>query len=162
METLYAYKTPFNGRIQTTVHNNLVDYTGESKTRKYTDEKGCQVIEISHPNKLTFEQFNEQEGGIYKLATENEIVELLEKYENTLIGKFEEITEDSYMFSLECMPPRRWHKYNKLEIFFLLEAYTSNIHHCFIFNPSTQKYYKGLQRITATSEEIELTFKQSI
>ena len=50
METLYIYSEPFKGSIKNTMHNGKVDYTGEQTERKYIDENGAQVTEISFIN----------------------------------------------------------------------------------------------------------------
>ena len=162
MQTLYIYSEPFKGSIKNTMHNGKVDYTGEQTERKYIDESGAKVTEISFINQLTFEQYNEQNGGNCKAVTEEELDKLFEEYEKkSILQKFTEITEERYFSLLECLPPKRWHKHNGLELFFMGECYTSNIYTCCIHDPSTKKYYSALRRITETSEEIETIYKES-
>ena len=163
MQTLYIISDPFNGRIKNTMHNWKVDYTGERTERKYIDENGAQVTEISYINQLTFDQYNEQNGGNFKVVTEKELDQLFEEYEQkNVLQKFTEITEERYFSLLECLPPKRWHNFKGLELFFMGECYTSNIYTCCIHDPSTKKYYSALRRITETSEELERIYKNSL
>jgi hypothetical protein len=163
MQTLYIYKAPFSGRIENTMHNGKVDYTGEAQTKIYTDGNGCRVNETKYLNPLNFEQYNEQKGGGLQIATEEQINVLFQEYEEkTILQSFTETTEERFDDALECLPPKRWHKHNGLEIFFVGECYTSNIYRCYIFVPDTKKYYSALRRITETSDELQSKLFESI
>lgn len=163
METLYIYKEPFNGSVENTMHNGNVDYTGEPETTKYIDESGAQVHETKYLNPLNFKQYNEKKGGGLKVATEEEITILFQEHEEkSVLQPFTETTEERFYDGLECLPPKRWHKYKGLEIFFVGECYTSNIYRCYIFMPDAKKYYSALRRITETSEQLEAKLLESI
>ena len=163
MQTIYIYAEPFNGSIQNTMHNGKVDFTGEQVKNEYFEKNGSKVIEYSYPNALTFDQYNKQKGGNLKTATDQEIQELFKNYEETqVLTSFKEITAERYDDLLNCLPPKRWHNYKGLEIFFMGECYTSNIYTCCIYYPDAKKYYSALRRITETDEELETVFKKSI
>ncbi len=163
MNTIYIYSEPFNGSIQSTMHNGLVDYTGEEVRNEHINEKGQKIIDIKFINQLTFEEYNKQKGGGLKTATIEEMEIIWKKYEeNEVLTNFTEITAERYDDLLNCLPPKKWHKYKGLEIFFMGECYTSNIYTCCIFHPDTQKYYSALRRITETDEELEKTLLKSI
>jgi hypothetical protein len=163
METLYIYQEPFNGIIENTMHNGTVGYTGEETRRTYINENGSKVTEILFENQLNFDEYNELKGGNCKIATEEEISRLFFEYEeNSILTSFTETTEERYNDGLECLPPKRWHKFKGLEIFFVGECYTSNIYRCYIFFPDTKKYYSAFRRISETSEELESKLLESI
>lgn len=162
MQTLYIISEPFNGRVKNTMHNGLVDYTGTAKNRKYIDKNGSLIFETYYENRLNFEQYQKEKNEPLKVVTEQELDKLFKEYEEkSILQKFTEITEERYFDLLECLPPKRWHNFKGLEIFFMGECYTSNIYTCCIHDPSTKKYYSALRRITETSEELETIYKES-
>ena len=152
MNYLYIYKEPFTGSILNTMSNGFVHYTGESQTKKYTDEKGCLVHETSYLNPLNFEQYNEKHGGNLKVATEKEIEIIIDNFNNSLIDDFKEITEEKFYDLLECLPPKRWHTHEKVEIFFICEAYTADLHTCCVSYKG--KHFSALRSIREESQSI--------
>jgi hypothetical protein len=163
METFYIFQEPFKGRILNTMHNGKVDYTGEETRTETTDERGVKTIKIEFLNSLSFDEYNKIRGGNCKVVNEEEFYKMVDDYEkNNVLESFRETTEDSFYNGLECVPPKRWHKFKGLEIFFVGECYTSNIYRCYIFVPDTKKYYTALRRITETSEQLESKLKESI
>lgn len=153
MEILYIYKEPFKGSIENTMtKGGTVHYTGEAVTREYVKENGSLVWETKYINGLTFEQYNEQNGGNLKIATSEEIDTLFQTYTETLISDFEEITEEKFYYMLECLPPCRWHTHKGVELFYISEAYTSNLHS---FGAKLNgKYYSATRRNNEPSESL--------
>ena len=153
MEKLYIYKLPFNGRIINTITNGIVDYTGTRK-QKSTFENGVETINISFVNGLTFEQYKEKKenGKDFLIATDKEIDVLFLNYHKSLISTFSEISKEKYYEMLEVMPPLRFDTFNKNQMFFICEPYTSNLHQCFV--KSNNKYYSALRKITESKESI--------
>jgi hypothetical protein len=153
MEILYIYKEPFQGSIENTMtKGGTVHYTGEAVTRKYTAENGSLISETKYINGLTFEQYNEQKGGNLKLATSEEIDILFQTHTESLISDFEEVTEESFYDGLECLPPCRWHTHKGVEMFYISEAYTDNLHT--FYAQLNGKYYSATRRNNEPSESL--------
>lgn len=83
-KTFYICNEPFNGSILNTMHNGIVDYTGEQVENKYISEDGAEVTEICFVNGLTFEQYNEKKGGNLKVVDGVELDALLKEYHENL------------------------------------------------------------------------------
>lgn len=152
METLYIYKEPFNGSIVNTMSNGIVHYTGEEKKSDYIDENGSRIIEIRFENGLTFNQYNESEGGNLKVATSDEMDIILENFENSLVEDFKEITEEKHDYYFECLPPKRYHKNKGVTLFYLGECFRGNLYTC--CGAIEGKYYSALRDITESSDSL--------
>lgn len=151
-KTFYICNEPFNGSILNTMHNGIVDYTGEQVENKYISEDGAEVTEISFVNGLTFEQYKEKKGGNLKVVDGVELDALLKEYHENLKEDFTEVTEERFFDALECLPPKRWHTHRGIELFFMCEAYTGTLYTCYA--RVNKSHYKALRCITESSEEL--------
>ncbi len=123
------------------VHNNTVDYTGYL----YNNNKGNLTISeylargyCPNAKIMTFDYYYEN----YLLP-----------YQESLKWKFSEISEDEYHEMLNCLPPLKWHNFNDLNIFFISEAFTADIHSMYVIYKG--KYYTCNASIYETDIRIE-------
>jgi hypothetical protein len=160
----YIVELPFKGSIQTRLINGLAEYSGEEVVKRYIDENGSQVAEYSYKNQLNFEEYNAKHNGKFTEATEEEIDTLFAEHRNSLISEFTEITEDRYFDMLECLPPKRWHTCEGVEIFYMCECYTDDLYTC--CGGYKGKYFSALRPIREESKNlsnlIKEAFKKSI
>lgn len=154
-ETIYIYKEPFNGVILSTMHNGLVDYTGDRVEEKSISENGSQVIRISFENKLNLAQYIEQEGynpDTIKTATNKEIDKLWIKHEEEQRTDWKEITEERFDDMLNVLPPVRYTRLEKGCFFFISEAYSGSNHSC--FTQFRGNYYESLRSVKESTDSI--------
>lgn len=65
------------------------------------------------------------------LTIDEALAAVLAAEEAIAITPWEPITEERFRYFLEVLPPCRWEKVSGVELFYVSEAYTSNIHtHC--------------------------------
>ncbi|MDR6548482.1 hypothetical protein J2810_004572 [Chryseobacterium rhizosphaerae] len=164
MEVMYIYKTPFNGQLLNTMHDGAVDFTGERVETPTFDANNYKMgVSITFNNPLNFDQYNAQHGGVLEMTTEDEFFKMLQEWENNNICEnFKEITAERWEDLLNCLPPKRWHDYENLNIFFMGECFTGKIYTCCIKDRNTGKYYSALRRINETDEEIKKIYLESI
>ena len=158
IKVTYICKLPFEGSINTRLINGFAEYSGDEVRTQYI-ENGSQVTEINFINQLTFQEYNEKNGGNLKEVTEEELDELWKEYRNGLITEFSEIKEERYFDLLECLPPQRWHSCEGVEIFFISEAYTDDLHTC--CGAYKGKYFTGLQPIREDSKKLAELIKKA-
>lgn len=149
----YVYKEPFNGTIENSMTNGIMDYTGE-EIRTETIENNCKVIKYSYINGLTFEEYQEQKGTPLKIATSEELQKLWENYEKSFDNKpFEEITQNQWEYSLECLPPVKYTRFGRKDSFFFIsEAYTGDLHSLYV--EKNGKFYTALRNIKTPAKDI--------
>jgi len=76
-------------------------------------------------------------------------------YLDSLQGDFKEITADQYNTSLECLPPQKWHDINsRFNSFYIMEAYTADLHSFYIKDRETGKYYTALRSKYISNEDL--------
>jgi len=132
---------PFKGSVINTITKPpYVDYTEGKKWEDYKEEE-------------------EKKGENINLVIINaqEIDKLLKEYHSGLITEWEEVTEEKYYYGLECMPPLKWHNLQSgINIFYICEAYTSDIHTAYIkaTNKDEIKYYSASRRLRETDAEL--------
>jgi len=86
----------------------------------------------------------------------DEVALLIEaSQEKRLINNWVEITEEAYWDALEVLPPCRWEP-SRCGIFYVSEAYTSNIHSFYIEHK--KKFYTANRRISLSNYEIVKAF----
>lgn len=99
------------------------NFTGNTQSMFFTIENKPDLLFNPYTdNKIV------KKSDIENLINDDELNLLNEKYNNDLIkNSFEEISEDSYNWKLECLPPLNWGIHNGLDSFFMCEFYTGNI-----------------------------------
>ena len=151
METLYVLNkaVEFEGHCIDSIHE--VNINKEDFNKSILD----------YGDGETFGQRNEREGGNLIAITWNDFVELYQKpYLQSLQKPFKEITEEHYDDMLNCLPPQRWHNFAVgLNVFFMLEGYTGNLHSCYIADRANNKYYEALRPMNITDEQLLIDFK---
>jgi hypothetical protein len=106
METLYIIDpTNFNGQI-------INSMTSKEGVPKYVDY-------MKEPT--TFEQYKEQQQNENLIALDWETFkdEYYIPYLDSLCEPFKETTEECFWDGLECLPPKRWTRFENGEFFFL-------------------------------------------
>lgn len=76
---------------------------------------------------------------------------------------FKQISEERYWDMLECLPPMKWHDIERgVNIFFISEAYTADLHDCFIClnNGREKKYYSALRSKYIKDEDVIAQLKE--
>jgi hypothetical protein len=108
---------------------------------------------VAYTSGLTFAQYNAQKGGnllLLDLQTLQDewVLPFLESRETD----WKEVTEDCYYKMLNVIPPARFETYGEYEIFMVGEAWSHNIHSCYIWKGG--KYYNALRMMSRSSESI--------
>ncbi|MGZ9736572.1 hypothetical protein [Flavobacterium sp. GNP002] len=148
----YIVELPFKGHIQTRLINGFAEWSCDEVTKKYIDKDGSQVSEISFINQLTFDQYNEKNGGKFTELNEEQVDALFAEHRNSLISEFSEITEERYNDLLECLPPKRWHTHKGAQIFYMCEAHMDDLYTCCIgYNGN---FFSALRPIREESESL--------
>lgn len=148
MEKLYIIDAskPYSGQIV-----NTMPFVEKGS------KNGADILKKTyvHYSGATFEEYNNDHGGnLLALSWEefNKTYHL--PYLKSLQGPFEEVSEERFLFALECLPPVRWTRFIGGEYFFISEAQYSSIHSCYV--RIGQKYYTALRCIaTTTTKEIQ-------
>lgn len=102
----------------------------------------------------TFEQYKAIKGNENLVALEWE--EFRDKYHqpylNSLQEDFVHTTEEDFQEALECLPPAIWARDGNREFFFAGEAFTGDLHYCYVRLGNI--YYKALRSRRTTKEDI--------
>ena len=122
MKTLHCVELPFQGYINFSTDNNIVN---------------CQGIDP-----MTTEEYIELRGDNFKFVTDHELDILFNEHYKSFISDPVEITRERYEDMLEVMPPCRWNNYGGFQAFHVCERYTGNIVAWFTYISSTNKYYE--------------------
>jgi hypothetical protein len=109
-----------------------------------------------HDTDLTFQQYKDQHGGkLIALDWDTFYAEYYAPHLKGLCKPFSETTEEQYWDGLECLPPKRWTKFDGGEFFFVGECYTASLYTCYV--RKGDKYYTALRDIyTDTNDLINL------
>lgn len=111
---------------------------------------------VAYTSGLTFAQYNERNGGnLILLDWETLQDKWLMPYLESCETAWQEVTEECYYKMLNVMPPARFESYEKYEIFMVGEAWSHNIHSCYIWKGD--KYYNALRMMSRSSESIYLS-----
>lgn len=130
MERLYIIDpTNFKGHVENTMP--LVN----------ADEINNTVVHYSKD--VTFEEYNKQHNGkLIALPWDEFNEKYYQPYLQSLQKPFVEITEERYYDLLECLPPQGWRDLNnEWNVFYIMEAYTANLHTHVVKNRKTKKYH---------------------
>jgi hypothetical protein len=110
---------------------------------------------------LTFTQYNARKGGnLIVLDWQTLQDEWLMPYLESRETDWKEVTEDCYYKMLNVMPPARFESYGEYEIFMVGEAWSHNIHSCYIWKGG--KYYNALRMMSRSSESIYLSLVEHL
>lgn len=89
------------------------------------------------------------------LSWEDFFSQYYKPYLDSLQEDFKEITADKYEYSLECLPPQKWHDINsRFNSFYIIEAYTADLHSFYIKDRETGKYYTALRSKYISDENL--------
>ncbi len=92
-------------------------------------------------------------GEKFITTTWEEAYKLINEAQNkTLIGEWEEITEEVWDEALNCLLPEKWKTVNGVNIFRMCEYYTDNI--TMHYAKVNGKYFKANRRATDDYEEL--------
>lgn len=161
-ETFYIYKAPFNGIIESTMQNGLVDYTGDERSTRTVKENGAVEIQIYFENKLTLSEYIKQKGynpEEIKTATSAEMDQLFKEHEENERTDWKEITEERAEEMLNVLPPARFTKLEKGYFFFVSEAYSGDNHSCFAYFRG--RYFESLRSIKEPTESIYKSLRET-
>lgn len=98
-------------------------------------------------NNLTLDEYRQKTGqpGLSAL-TAQELEPHQTAYLKGLQGNWERVSETDYEFALNCMPPQGWRDLDtRFNIFYLMEAYTGDLHSHYVLDRATKHYYKALR-----------------
>ena len=112
----------------------------------------------------TFSEMKKQYGEEIIAITWNEYYEQYDRpYKLSLQTPFKEITGEQWEDMLNCLPPMRWHDFAAgLNVFFCSEAYTADLHGCYIKDRTTGKFYSALRSRFINDETLLEDFKNRI
>ena len=120
-------------------------------TQSYLNKNGKVAYQ---DEELTFEDYNEKNGGAMMLITDKELTILLEKHLKDMQGPWTEITEEDYYDQYECLPPiYRGH------FWFSMEPTTGSLHQCYI--KANNKYYTALRDVYSKPEDLDKDFRSA-
>jgi hypothetical protein len=139
----------YHGGIITTIEVNDISELETAKCRyskrilsKLKQQYGDGIIA------LTWDEYYEQYDSPYK---------------KSLQTPFKEITAEQWEDMLNCLPPMKWHDFAAgLNVFFCSEAYTGDLHGCYIKDRTTGKFYTALRSRFISDEQLFNDFKECI
>lgn len=142
MEILYIINpNTFKGNVMNTMH------VSGAAIDNY------QSAPVDYMDGVTFAEYNEQNGGeLVALHWDAFYDEYYEPYLRGLQGEWVEITEEQWWDALECLPPMRWTRNGDKEFFFISEAYTQDIHSCYVRVGT--RYYTARRSIRTPDDEL--------
>ncbi len=150
--TQFIVSLPFTGRDYSSITNGTVDYSG------YLYNNGGPNLSPEEYLKINAHRYH---NPVILSSAEFERVYL--EHIDGMKTKFSEVTEAQYYDALECLPPMRWRDISAgLNAFFISEAYTADLHSCFIADRTTGKYYAATRSKFETNEELVSIFKSSL
>lgn len=77
----------------------------------------------------TIEQYRQRTGHDAEILDREEA---MTRAANAAQTPWQEISEKAWWSALECMPPLKWDRLGGAESFFISEAYTADVHSCYI------------------------------
>lgn len=114
---------PFCGMCVNTIHNGYVDYMDEP---------------------TTFEQYQEQHQDELVVINEDQMIDKINEYKQSLITGFAEISKEQYHEMMNVLPPLYFTNYSNFQVFVMREYTYSTITECFVWVKSTGKYYSSM------------------
>ena len=98
-----------------------------------------------HYTDQTFEEYNKEHNNELIALTFDEFYPIYDQYNKSAFCKdWKEISKDQYDDLLNCLPPCKWHDLsNRFNSFYIMEAYTADIHTFCIKDRKTGKYYSA-------------------
>lgn len=111
-------------------------------------------IHVDYMDKpTTLEEYRIQKNNPNLIAVDYPAIkELYDKYEQKLQKPWVEITKERYEDLLECLPPCGWRNISPgLNVFYMMEAYTGNLHDHLIFDRVQKKYFMALRPKDSTN-----------
>jgi len=127
------------------------------------DISELETATCAYSNRTFAELKRDYNDGIIAVTPE-ECSERFDKpYKQSLQTPFEEITEERWDDMLNCLPPMKWHDFAAgLNVFFCSEAYTQDLHGCYIKDRTTGKCYTALRSRFINDEQLFNDFKNCI
>ena len=113
-----------------------------------------------HYKDETFEQYNKNHNNRLVALGWDEYYEKYDKpFKESLQDKFQEISHERWEEMLCVLPPMRWHDLNEsLNVFFISEATTGDLHACFIRDRKNNKCYEALRSIFSDDKTLLADF----
>jgi hypothetical protein len=156
METqrMWIVDQPFTRKQYSSITNGGVDYSGYLYNDKGPNLTPDQYL--AHPEVV----------GKYtapRIVTNDEFSELYYQSTQELKTPFKEVTEAQYWEALECLPPMKWRDIAEgVNVFFISEAYTADLHACYIHDRRSGKYYGATRSVFETNAQLMEIFERSI
>jgi len=112
IETKFSFKPPFEGFTQ-----SIVEFFRDGTNQ------------VKYSSGLSFEEYcSTRPDEEYILVSSQELGELMEGYENSLVTAPVEISKERFTHALEVLPPCRWRDYGLGNAFHISERnYGSNV-----------------------------------
>lgn len=108
---------------------------------------------VHYSDGVTFEEYNRRHGGnLIALTWEQFEKEFYNPHLKSLCSPFVETTEERFWDGLECLPPKRWTRFDGGEYFFVGECYTADLYTCYV--RKGEKYYTALRSINTEGDEL--------
>lgn len=125
----------------------------------YNTMRGNGMVDYQTP-KIHFDEYNKGKKLYY--VDSDDIVKMLQDWHETIKTLFIETTEEEYDRLLNCLPPQKWHNITqRFNVFFMLEAYTADLHTCCLFDRKNQKYYVATRSIFESDSSLLKIIEQS-
>ncbi|MEP2668956.1 MAG: hypothetical protein ABJH04_08170 [Cyclobacteriaceae bacterium] len=137
--------TNFKGYAETSVTNGIVDFSLNLYDREMTFEEYKEFKKNPNLICLDFDTYYER---YYK------------PFKNSLCGQWEEITPDTYDDMLNVLPPIKWCRDSSVESFFVGEAFSDDLHGCYIQDKSNGKCYTALRSVRMDPAAIRTEYRQ--
>lgn len=115
-------------------------------------EDGVALVDYTS-KPTTFEEYKVQKNNPNLILVDEPTMDkMIDDYYLRLEKPWEEITKQKYMNLLECLPPQGWRNISPgLNVFYMMEAYTGNLHDHLIFDRVQKKYFMALRPKDSTN-----------
>lgn len=82
---------------------------------------------VAYTEGLTVEQYEQERGYPVRVIDDTELDRLIDKHRDGMITKPKPVSRDRYWYSLEVLPPCRWHTVSGFEVFHVSERITHDL-----------------------------------
>lgn len=103
-------------------------------------------------NKTKEDYEKEYNAELIELDWDSLYEQYIEPHHKSLQQPFKEITEEEWHEMLNVLPPMRWTKHTDGSFFFISEAYTADLHSCYVSKGG--KYYTAVRSKFEKAENI--------
>jgi len=134
--------------------NELLFVIEAGRYKGFIEKTISDGIHVDRTNGLTVDEYSQQQGKKFIAVTFNELENIVEDYHSSkVISEPEEIDHNTFIEMLEVLPPCRWGRVGKVEMFHMMERITDDL--ASWYAKVDGRYYSFIDSVQADAIQLE-------